>query len=432
MDLTGLQATGTSPTHIRWHVVTFLAVIAGLTYIDRLNLGIVGQYVQEEFHFNNEVMGWILGSFSLGYAIFHIPGGWLGDRFGPRIVLACALLWWSVFTAAMAVGPRLWPLALLGPAAALATVRFLMGAGEAAAIPLGNKMMAYWLGENERALGTSIFLAGVGAGGVVAPFFILWLMNNGGWRTPFLVCGVLGAVLAACWYSYVTNQPQQHRAVNAAELAMIGGGIAPSAQVSYVPWQKLLSSKSIWGLMVSHFCLVYSVYIFFTWFFIYLIRVRGVTIARASFWGSAPFLATIFLVPFWGWLSDRVVRQFGKRHGRQWIVWLGIACSAGLMWSGSQTRANNIAFLQLAAAAGFNLGASAILWTTCNDITKRFSGSVSGMMTTFGSLGGFLSPVLTRKIAAQMGWTAALGFAALVTLIGGLPWIFIDASKKVA
>jgi ACS family glucarate transporter-like MFS transporter len=96
--------------------VLLLAVTAGLTYIDRLNLGIAGKYIQEEFRFNTQTMGWILGAFSLGYALFHVPGGWLADRFGARRVLAGAILWFSVFTAMTAIAPSLPIGKLLGAA----------------------------------------------------------------------------------------------------------------------------------------------------------------------------------------------------------------------------------------------------------------------------------------------------------------------------
>jgi sugar phosphate permease len=171
------------------------------------------------------------------------------------------------------------------------------------------------------------------------------------------------------------------------------------------------------------------VYIFFTWFFIYLIRVRGITISKASFWSSAPFVANLCLVPLWGWLSDRAAEKMGKRLGRRTTAWLGIVLSAVLLWSGSHTENNTWALLQLAAAAGFNFAASAVLWTTCNDISAKFSGSISGVMTTFGSLGGSLSPVLTAAIATRLGWTYALDFAALVTLASGFAWFLIDADR---
>lgn len=428
-----------TPTRVRWGIVALVAFVTGLTYVDRLNLGIVAKNFQEEFHFTAQSMGWILGAFSLGYAWFHIPGGWLADRFGARRVLAGAILWFSAFTALTTIAPRLPILNLVGAAWAFAIVRFLMGLGESAAFPVGNKLMGYWLGPKERALGTSIFLSGVGVAGVIAPVLITRMAADFGWRTPFLVLGLIGILAAMACYFYVTDRPEQNPRVNASELALIAGltgtEVKPvQGQISPrmgVPWSKVFSTPTIWGLMISHFCLVYPLYIFFTWFFIYLVKVRGVTVSKASFWGSAPFVANILMVPFWGWLSDRAVQRLGKQNGRRATAWLGIAGSALLLWSGSHTSNNTSALLQLTIAAGFNFAASAILYTTCTDISTKCSGSISGIMATFGSLGGAASPVITALIATKLGWSAALDFAALVTVISGLAWFFIDAGGMI-
>jgi ACS family glucarate transporter-like MFS transporter len=368
-----------APTRVRWSVVALVAFVTGLTYVDRLNLGIVAKKFQEEFNFTAQSMGWILGAFSLGYAWFHLPGGWLADRFGARHVLAGAIIWFSAFTALTTIAPRLPILNLVGAAWAFAIVRFLMGLGESAAFPVGNKMMGYWLGPNERALGTSIFLSGVGVAGIIAPVLITRMATDFGWRTPFLVLGLIGILAAIACYFYVTDRPEQNPRVNASELAVIAGqvgtGMKPvQGQVSRrmgVPWSKVFSTPTIWALMVSHFCLVYPLYIFFTWFFIYLVKVRGVTVSNASFWGSAPFVANIIMVPFWGWLSDRAVQKLGKQNGRRVTAWLRIAGSAIVQWSGSHTSNNVAALIQLAIAVGFNFAASAILYTTCTDISTK-------------------------------------------------------------
>ena len=429
-----------APTRVRWSVVALVAFVTGLTYVDRLNLGIVAKSFQEEFNFTPQTMGWILGAFSLGYAWFHLPGGWLADRFGARRVLAGAIFWFSAFTALTTIAPKLPILNLAGAAWTFAVVRFLMGVGESAAFPVGNKMMGHWLGPKERGLGTSIFLSGVGVAGIIAPVLITRLATDFGWRTPFLALGLIGILAAFTCYAYVTDRPEQNRFVNASELALIAGPAATelnplqgeAQRGRNVPWRKIFSSPSMWALMISHFCLVYPLYIFFTWFFIYLVKVRGITVSKASFWGSAPFVANIFMVPLWGWLSDRAVYKFGKQNGRRVAAWLGIGGSALLLWSGSHTTNNTAALLQLAIAAGFNFAASAILYTTCTDISKKSSGSVSGMMATFGSLGGAASPVVTVLIASKLGWTYALDFAALVTFISGLAWVFIDAGELIA
>ncbi|HUZ47567.1 MAG TPA: MFS transporter [Terriglobia bacterium] len=435
-ELTPSQA---SPTHVRWYIVGLLGVIAALTYLDRLNLSIAGEYIQTEYAFSTQTMGWILSSFMLGYAIFQVPVGWLGDRFGPRNLLTMALLWWSLFTAATAIAPRL-PLATwFGVAWGFAIIRFLVGVGESATFPNSNKVVALWLSKEHRAVGNSLPFAGIGVGGVLTPLLIAWIMQRWGWRESFYICALLGIVVGAVWHFYATNRPEEHRRVNAAEIELIRGkepaaAIHPATKTSRrasPPWRKMFRSLSVWGLLFSAVCMAYPVYIFFTWFFIYLIRVRGLSLERAAVWGCAPFLAIAILAPLGGWVSDRAAKKMGARGGRRLGMWVGMGCSAPLLMAGSHASNNILAILLLAGAAGFNYFACSSLWASCIDIAPNYSGSLSGLMNMFGQIGGWLSPILTALLATHFGWTRALDFAAVVTLCSGGFFMLVDANQNI-
>ncbi len=415
-----------------------LTLIVALTYLDRLNLSIAGKFIQDEFFFDTQTMGWVLSAFVLGYALFQVPGGWLGDRFGPRGVLTLAIVWWSVFTAATGFAPRL-PLAKwFGMAWSFVIVRFVIGVGEAAALPNANKIVAFWMSHTRRAVGNALFLSGLGLGGALTPPLIAWIVGRWGWRASFYSCGVAGAALALAWHFYARSRPEEHPRVNDLELEIIrgarpGGWPLESAEPRRAqgpPWKKLLSSRSSWALMLSYFCEGYPNYIFYTWFFIYLVRVRGMTVGEGSVWGAAPFLAVLLLAPLGGWLSDFAVARFGRRRGRQCAVWLGMTASALLLAAGAHTGNSPLAVVLLAAAMGFNIFATSTWWAVCVDLTRSFSGSLSAMMNTWGNLGGWLSPVLTAYIATRRGWAAALDFAALVSLAGGILWFFVDADEN--
>jgi len=361
--------------------------------------------------------------------------------------LTLAILWWSAFTAATALVPRLPLRAWLGLVPTFFVIRFLIGAGEAAAFPNQNKIVAFWMGQGGRGVGNSLFLMGIGLGGTLTPRLIAWVMQRWGWRMSFYVCGLIGVVLAVVWHAFATSRPDQHPRVNAAELALIhasrtiehqdsGSGIGDSRTPNpesmrqarpRPPWKRLLTSRSAWGLMLSYFCEGYPNYIFYTWFFLYLVNVRGLTITQGSFWGATPFLAILLLSPLGGWFSDRAVAWLGKRRGRQCTVWLGMTLSGLLLAAGAHTRANHPAIVLLACAAGFNLFATATWWATCIDLTRNFSGSLSAMMNMGGNLGGWVSPILTAYIATHYGWTRALDLAAVITLLACLLWIGVNA-----
>jgi len=431
-NLQSRPESGCGATHVRWHILALLGLIAALSYLDRLNLGIAGKHIQDEFAFSTETMGWILSSFVLGYALFQVPGGWLGDRFGARGVLTAAILFWSVMTAATAIAPRLALSQWLGVAWSFAVFRFLVGMGEATVFPNISRMTAFWMSPGERGLASSLWLVGIGLGGIVTPFLVARVSGGWGWRASFHVCAAIGVVIALAWRFYATNHPEDHRRVNEAELNLIRAEKDDAALLSgprSTPWRRILSNPSVWGLIGSYFCIAYPAYIFYTWFFIYLVRVRGLTVAQGSVWGSAPFIAIALLAPLGGWISDRAVTRFGKRRGRQAAVLIGVTISAAFMWMGGHSEGNTTAILLLAGAAGFNLFATATWWAASNDLTRQHAGAVSGLMNMAGNLGGWLSPIVTAYIATRVGWTQALDFAALISLASGALWLSIDVSR---
>ena len=314
-------------------------------------------------------------------------------------------------------------------------IRFLTGAGEAASYPTANKMVAFWMSPRERGIGSSFLLAGVGAGGILAPMLVAWLVQISGWRTSFYVCGGLGILLVAVWIRFSSDRPQDHPAVNSAELELISGEMGTgksigATQRAATPWRMLLANSSIRALLVSYFFHGYTPYIYYAWFFIYLVRIRGFSVSRGSFWGATPFIAITIMAPLGGLVSDAAVNRFGQRRGRQSSACLGMTCSALLLWSGSHSVNNVVSITLLAAAAGFSSFAAANWWATCIDLTPEHSGSLSGIMNTCANVAGGFAPILTAQIATRFGWTRALDFAALINLITGVIWIFVNADDR--
>lgn len=421
-------------TWVRWRIMGCIALVVMLTYLDRLNISIAGKYIQDEFSLSAQTMGWIFSAFLLGYALFQIPGGWLGDRWGGRNTLTLSIVWWSVFTTMTAFAPRLPLAAWVGVVGSLVTVRFLVGVGEAASSPSANKVVSGWMGSGHRAIGSSFTILGIGLGGAITPPMIAWMMQRWGWRSSFVACGILGIAFAISWHWYVKNGPQEHSGVNAAELQSIRASLpkkpAAAGKPANPPWGKMLSSLSVWGLILGYFCQGYPIYIYHTWFFIYLVKVRHLSITQGGLWDATPYIAIALLAPLGGWFSDWASRKLGKKRGRQAAVWLGMFGSAALLWMGSGIQNRALAIPLLALGGGLNMFAATTFWAACIDLTQEFTASLSGLMNTFGNLGGWLSPILTAYLATRFGWRAALDFAAVVTIASGLFWFLVDASQN--
>lgn len=419
-------------TSIRWRVMACITLVTTLTYLDRLNLSIAAKFIQDEFRFTTQQMGWVLSAFLLGYALLQIPGGWIGDRLGARNVLAGAIVFWSLFTACTGLAPRLMAFGLSGVWSFM-IVRFLVGAGEAATSPNGNKIVANWMGTAHRGTGASFTILGVGIGGAITPPFIAMLMQRYGWRASFYVSALLGLAVVAVWLAVVTNRPEENRRVNAAELSLIASGRTSQensqTKAAAIPWTRVLKNVSAWGLFLGYFCQGFPIYFYHTWFFLYLIKVRHLGITEGGWWGATPYLAIVGLAPLGGIFSDWISARLGKRPGRRIAVATGMFASAALLWLGSHTSKNSAAIAMLAIGGGMNMFAASTFWAACIDLTTRFTGALSGMMNTFGNLGGWLSPIVTAYLAQNYGWNRALDCAAAVSVLSGLFFQFVQADR---
>jgi ACS family glucarate transporter-like MFS transporter len=431
-------ATGAASTHIRWRILAILMLIMAVTALCRLNLSIAGKYIEDEFSYNTLTMGRIFSAFLWGYAFFQIPWGYVGDRFGPRRILTISILCWSLGTLAMGIAPWMAGVAGLSVFWMFIFVRFLTGVGEAAVSCNVTRIIASWTAVRERGFANGLQIAGLGLGGSLTPIFISWTMVHWGWRNSFFLCGIIGLIVVALWRYYATDWPEQHPSVSAAELEVIHPGaernVAHSrdrAPVRNAPWGKMLTSVSVWGLILGYGCQGYAFYVYYHWFYYYAVKVRGLALMEAAVWTSLPFIAISLLAPAGGWFSDRVARKLGRGRGRQCGGWVGMGTSAVLLFIGSHTANTSVALPLIAAAAGFNMFGGANFWASCIDLAPDYSASLSALMNTLGNAGGAISATVTAAVATQYNWSRALDLAALITVFSGLLWFFVDAGRSI-
>jgi MFS transporter, ACS family, glucarate transporter len=437
--LAGTGATNSSAaTAFRWRVMGIVMLIMAVTALNRLNLSIAGKTIEEEFAFDTIKMGRIFSSFLWGYAIFQIPWGYVCDRIGPMRTLTASMLCFGLGAGMMGIAPHLALSTGFSILLVFLIIRFFTGVGEAAISPGCIRVIASWTGVRERGFASGLQSAGLGLGGTLTPIFIAWATIHYGWRISFYLCSAFALLTVVIWRANATDWPEQHKKVNAAELAEIH----PAAQsgsgqrhlvtnAKTVPWLKILSSASVWGLILGYGFQGYAFYVYYNWFYFYAVKVRGLQMMQAAAWTSAPFLAMALLSPVGGWFSDRLSRRSGRRQGRIYAVWLGMGVSAVLLILGSHLTITLIALPLIALAAGFNYFATSNFWASCIDLAPEFSASLSGLMNTVGNIGGAISSTATAYLAVHQGWSRALDIAALVTVGSGLLFSVVNAGRTI-
>jgi ACS family glucarate transporter-like MFS transporter len=413
---------------IRWLLVGWIFVIGAIAYLDRVNISIAGSSIQKEFGLDNIQLGWVFSSFVLGYALFQAPGGRLADRFGPRKILAIATVWWAVFTSLFAMVPAGIP----GLLAILLATRFFLGVGEAMVFPASNRLVASWIPSQERGLANGLIFAGVGAGAGVTPPLITFVLLNYGWRWSFWICAVIGLGAGLVWYLIARDRPEDHPWVEPAEAEHIRSGMPKQPALDSgeaLPWRVILGSRDVWALTVSYFAFGYVSYIFFTWFFIYLNKVRGLDLKASAIFGMLPFLAMATFSPLGGYISDRLTKRYGKRAGRCGISVVSMAVAAGFIVFAMQAQDARVASIVLAGGAGALYLSTSCFWSVTADIGGRSAGSVSGVMNMGNQLGGSLTASLTPLLARVFGWPSSFLVAAALCAVGALAWLLVDPER---
>jgi ACS family glucarate transporter-like MFS transporter len=407
-----------------------MLMVSAVAYLDRVNVSIAGQALQKDHGLTDVQLGWVFSAFLIGYALFQVPGGWLADRFGPRLVISLGVVWWGLFTTLTALVPP----GLTASIACLIGTRFLLGLGEAVLFPSSNKLVSAWIPSSERGLANGLIFAGVGVGAGVTPPLIVYILSRWGWHVSFYVSALLGLAVGVVWFFLVRDTPRAHPLVSAAEVETIEAGmpVANKAQDRPLPLSAILSSRNVWAVTASYFAYCYVTYIFFTWFFIYLSRVRGLDLKSSAVYSMLPFLAMVCGAPLGGWVADRLTRNYSKRAGRCGVAVFGLMLAAVFLAVATQVESARVASIVLAGGAGAIYLAQSSFWSVTADIAGKSAGTVSGLMNMGGQVGGAVTASLTPWIAERFGWTNSFLVAAGACLAGSLAWLLVNPEKPIS
>ena len=426
---------------MRWFLIWWVFVLGAVAYLDRVNISVAGSSIAAEYGLSNVQLGYVFSSFLVGYAVFQTPCGRLADRFGPRRVIALAVIWWGIFTALTACVPvrtagRVGPLGILLPLLLFIPVRFLLGAGEAFIYPASNHFVANWIPTSERGLANGLIFSGVGAGAGLAPPLVTYIMIHRGWRASFWVSAAIGLVAGAVWFIAARDNPDEHPRMTASELARIKAGLTFERQAhnqgERLPWGTILRSREVLATTLSYFSYGYAAWIFFAWFFTYLAQVRGLNLKASAEFAMLPFLAMAGGSTLGGFLSDRLTRRFNKRLGRCVFACVALLLAAAFLAAGPRLESAAMASVVLAGGAGAVYLSQSAYWSVTADIAGNSSGSVSGLMNMGGQIGGAVTASLTPAIAGAYGWTASFLVAAVLCSLGGLAWLVVNPERSLA
>ncbi|TCN21108.1 MFS transporter [Mesobacillus foraminis] len=425
-------------TNVRWMIVAMCFLVTTINYADRATISIAASPLQSDLGINAVTMGYIFSAFSWAYALGQIPGGWILDKFGTKKVLFWSLFLWSTFTLLQGfigffnAGTAIVMLFIL---------RFIVGLTEAPSFPGNSQVAASWFPDNERATASAIFSASAFLAIIIFNPFMSWITQSLGWEYVFIIMGALGLIISFVWLKVIHN-PKDHPKVNQAELHYIeqGGGIlemmdkGANKDTSGINWshiKQLLKSRMLVGVYIGQYCISTLTYFFMTWFPVYLVQERGMSILEAGFVATLPGLSGFLGGILGGVYSDYLLKK-GKSltFARKTPIIIGMILSASMIIC-NYTDAEWLV-VGIMALAFFGKGFGQLGWAVMADCSPKEIGGISGgLFNTFGNISGITTPIIIGYIIAATGsYNGALVFVGINAIVAMVSYLFIVGEIK--
>lgn len=394
-------ATRLTPAHIR--LVTLLALLMFISYVDRGSLAIAAPLIKDELHLSSTRLGFLLSAFFWSFTPSLFLAGWLTGRFGPRLVLTVGVALWS--TGMLSTG-------FAAGLSSLFACRLLLGVGESAAYPCLSTLFATELSvaQRGRANGVTYFgqvlgpAAGTWIGGMVAA---TW-----GWRPMFIVFGALSLLWIVPWRQ--TELSATHAA-------------APVAAKAPIPMRRLLRERALWGTTLGLFCANFALYFLTSWLPIYLVKMRGLSMREMAQTGGAIFVVLAISGLATGWLFDRMLRAGANRTmlSKTFLATGYVGSSACIVGIALAPAVWAIPLLYLNEVFHGVFGPIVLLMSQTIAGPRAISRWM-GLQLMAGSVAGVVAPVVTGIVIDMTGnFSAAFGVDAVFLLLGALVWTFV-------
>lgn len=419
-------------THARYYILFMITLVLTLATGDRATLSVAGPEMQKELGITAVEIGYLFSAFSWAYVISMTPAGWVADKVGSKRAMFLGILLWSVMTVFMGLVSYI---TFVVPA--LLILRFLLGVCESPVGPSAGRIIAAWFPSQERGVAGAIFNSAQYASLAIFTPLMAWLCHAFGWDHVFIVMGVIGIIIAFCWskFFYV---PTRHPGINNEEMEYLkeGGALVELDTVASVKgerkragWQEigqLFKSRMLIGIFIGQYCISAITWFFMTWFPIYLVKERGMSILQAGFMDSVPAICGLVGGIMSGFFSDWLLRKTNNLSlARKVPITIGLTMSASMILCNYVGSEALVMFLM--SAAFFGKGFGSLGWAVVADTApKEIIGTTGGLFNSLGNIAGIVTPVVIGYILQETGSFAnALVFVGTHGIIAVCSYWFI-------
>jgi MFS family permease len=368
-------------------VLFLMCLMYGITYIDRVNVSTAASVFQKELHLTQTQVGLVFSAFAYPYLLFQVIGGWVSDKFGPRMTLTVSAVIWAGAT--LATG-------FAGTLATLLIARVMLGFGEGATFPTATRAMSDWAPASNRGYVQGVTHSAARLGNALTPPLVAWLITLTSWRGSFIVLGILSMGWAVAWAIYFRDNPSTHKSITQEELAELPA-YNPARRKEPVPWGPL--TKRMLPVTVVYFCYGWTLWLYLAWIPSFFLHSYKLDLKKSALFSAGVFFAGVVGDTLGAIVSDRIYKRTGNSDkARRNLVVIGFLASLSFMVPILFLHNLNYAAICLSGAfffAEFTIGP---MWAIPMDIAPRFSGSASGLMNTGSALAAIVSPLIGGMI----------------------------------
>ncbi|PZD66345.1 MFS transporter [Pantoea ananatis] len=415
-------------TKVRYSILLFLFLATVFNYADRATLSVVAPFMSQELGFDPEAMGLAISVFGIAYVIMQLPGGWLLDRYGARMVYGCALIGWSLVT--MLQGTIY---LYASPLIVLVILRLLMGAIEAPAFPANSRLSVQWFPNKERGLVTSIYQSAQYISlGIITPLMTI-ILHNLSWHYVFYYIGAIGIILGIVWL-FKVRDPLQHPKVNQEEIEYIrDGGGEPTLgskkaqeKITLAQFKSVCINRMMIGVYIGQFCVTSITWFFLTWFPTYLYQAKGMSILKVGFIASIPAIAGFVGGLLGGVFSDALLKRgYSLTVARKLPVICGMLLSCVIVIA--NYTSSEIVVVAAMSVAFFAKGFGNLGWCVLSDTSpKEVLGIAGGVFNMCGNMASIVTPLVIGIILANtQSFDYAILYVGSMGLLGLISYLFI-------
>ena len=381
---------------LRWYIAGLLCLASALNYLDRQTLSVLIGTIKSELHLTNASYGTINAWFLASYGVMYAVSGRIIDYIGTRRGFILFVSGWSLSNILHMFAATVGQFSLF---------RFMLGVFEPGSFTGGVKAVGEWFPMRDRALAVGIFNAGTAVGSVAAAPIVSLLAVQWGWRSAFLVTGVLGFVWLIPWMLFF-RQPKVHPHLSDEERQLIlDGQREQTGRVRPPPFLRLLRMRETWGCVLVRALTDPVSYFLLFWIPLYFQKHYGFDLKKIAMFIWIPYAAAAV-----GNLAGGIIPRFligrgwelDKARKRTMVFMTGtlLVCLFSVTQIASPTLA-----LALVAGMTFCHGGWSNITLPAEVFPRNAIATVTGFGGALGSWVGAVAMLTTGRVVDAYGFT---------------------------